>query len=294
MASMTRITAVALAATVAVAAGFAARAADRQPPSDAAQESLTRYVRFEHDGRVAYGIYQDDQTVRQIDGDLFGKWERTDRVFPLADVKLLVPCKPSKVIGMATNYRSHATEAHPVPEKPQAFFKLPSCLIADGQPIELPPDSAHVDAEAEMVVVIGRRAENVSIEEARQCVLGVTCGNDVTARKWQANDQQWWRAKGSDTFGPVGPWIVTGLDYGRLDLTLRVNGKVRQKVNTDEMAFSIPECISHISRYITLEPGDLIFTGTPGRTPTLSPGDRVSVELEGVGVLRNPVVARPE
>jgi 2-keto-4-pentenoate hydratase/2-oxohepta-3-ene-1,7-dioic acid hydratase in catechol pathway len=151
-----------------------------------------------------------------------------------------------------------------------------------------------VHYEAEVVIVIGRRASNVAPGQALDYVLGITCGNDISARAWQKNDVQWWRAKGSDTFGPCGPFVAAGIDYANLDMELRVNGEVRQKTNTKNMIHDIPQTVSFISRYVTLEPGDLIYTGTPGKTQPLYPGDVVEVEIEGVGVLRNNVVARNE
>lgn len=181
-----------------------------------------------------------------------------------------------------------------VPEKfqiPQPFFKSPSCLIATGEEIVIPEGTAEVHYEAELVIVIGKRAKNVSEDQALDYVLGVTCGNDVSARDWQKNDVQWWRAKGSDTFGPVGPYIVSGVNYDDLLLQLRLNGEVKQEQRTSDFIQSVPEMVSFVSRHITLHPGDLIFTGTPGKTSAIKPGDVVEVELEGVGVLKNGVAA---
>jgi 2-keto-4-pentenoate hydratase/2-oxohepta-3-ene-1,7-dioic acid hydratase in catechol pathway len=174
---------------------------------------------------------------------------------------------------------------------PQIFFKSPSCLIATGDPIVIPPGTNEVHYEAELVIVIGKQTKNVSVDEAADHILGVTCGNDVSARDWQKGDVQWWRAKGSDTFGPVGPFIVSGLNYDDLRLQLRLNGQIRQDERTSQLIQNIPAIVSFISQHITLNPGDLIYTGTPGRTGPIKPGDRVEVELEGVGVLANPVAA---
>jgi 2-keto-4-pentenoate hydratase/2-oxohepta-3-ene-1,7-dioic acid hydratase in catechol pathway len=153
-----------------------------------------------------------------------------------------------------------------------------------------PPDAKNLHYEGEMVVVIGREAKNVPLEEAGAYVFGVTAGNDVSERDWQAADLQWFRAKGSDTFGPVGPVLVAGLDYNNLLLRTRVNGEIRQEARTQDLIFNVEEIVSYVSRYVTLYPGDIIFTGTPGATRAMEPGDVVEVELEGVGVLRNPVV----
>jgi 2-keto-4-pentenoate hydratase/2-oxohepta-3-ene-1,7-dioic acid hydratase in catechol pathway len=155
----------------------------------------------------------------------------------------------------------------------------------------LPGETDNVHYEGEMVVVVGKRARNVSADEAAGHVLGVTCGNDVSARDWQKNDLQWWRAKGSDTFGPCGPYLVAGLDYDDLRIELRVNGEVKQTQRTSDLIHNVAQIISWISRSVTLEPGDLIYTGTPGQTSPLKPGDVVEVELEGVGILRNRVAA---
>lgn len=248
------------------------------------------YAHFAARGIVSYGIVEGD-SIRAIAGDPFGNWKATEKTYDLSAVKLLVPTAPSKVIAAAGNYRSHLDADTPVPEHPELFFKVPSCLIADGQPIVIPPGTERVDGEAELVVVIGKRARDVSVEDAPDYILGVTCGNDVSARDWQQNDVQWWRAKGSDTFGPCGPFIVSGINYDDLLLQFRLNGEVKQSQRTADMIHSVAELVSWASRHVTLEPGDLIYTGTPGKTATIRPGDVVEVELEGVGVLRNPVKA---
>jgi 2-keto-4-pentenoate hydratase/2-oxohepta-3-ene-1,7-dioic acid hydratase in catechol pathway len=296
----------------------------------AAETKVTRYARFQIGDTVAYGIVEGER-VRQIDGDLFGEWKPTQRTHPLASVKLLVPsARPTQVLALAGNYKSHlgggdhvttvttttkvttnvgtgrttadsqtkveSEKPGEVPEKfrtPQLFFKSPSCLIANGEKIVIPPGTADVHFEAELVIVIGRRAKDVSETDATQCILGVTCGNDVSARDWQKDDVQWWRAKGSDTFGPVGPFIVSGLDYDDLRLRLRHNGKVLQDERTSQLIHGVPAIVSFVSRHVTLHPGDLIFTGTPGRTSAIKPGDKVEVELEGVGTLVNQVTAAP-
>ena len=255
----------------------------------AAGEKVVRYVRFQSGDLVAHGIVEGD-TVRQISGDLFGAWEPTNTTYKLSQVRLLVPTQPSKVLAAAGNYKSHLGDK-PVAEHPELFFKVPSCLIADGQSIVIPEGTAKVDAEAELVIVIGRRAKNVPGTRALEYVLGVTCGNDVSARDWQANDVQWWRAKGTDTFGPCGPVVVSGINYDDLLLELRLNGEVKQQQRTGDMVHGVAEMVSWASRHVTLEPGDLIYTGTPGKTSQIRPGDVVEVHLEGVGVLKNSVKA---
>jgi len=257
-----------------------------------AERKVTKYVRFQVGDTIAYGIVE-GESIRQIEGDLFGSWKPTDMLRPLSGVKLLVPTTPSKVLALAGNYKSHLGEKA-APKNPELFFKVPSCLIAQGETIVIPPGTAKVDHEGELVIVIGRRARKVPPGEAMKYVLGVTCGNDVSARDWQKNDVQWWRAKGSDTFGPCGPGIVSGINYGDLLLTVRVNGQVKQQQRTSDLVFGVAEIVSFASHYVTLEPGDLIYTGTPGTTTQIKPGDVVEVDLEGVGVLRNPVAAKPK
>lgn len=257
-------------------------------PTQAEAKQATKFVRFQVGEDISYGIVEGSR-VRQISGDLFGSWEKGNKTYPLSAVKVLAPTTPTKVLAAAGNYRSHLGDSEP-PENPQLFFKVPSCLIAAGENIVIPKATDNVHYEAELVIVIGKRARDVSVGEANEYILGVTCGNDVSARDWQHDDVQWWRAKGSDTFGPCGPFIASGIDYNNLKLQLRVNGEVKQEQNTSDMVHSIDEIVSWASRHVTLEPGDLIYTGTPGTTEALKPGDVVEVELEGAGVLRNPVV----
>ena len=291
-------------------------------------DKVTRFVRYDDDGDVSYGILEGKKITR-IDGDLFGKWKKTGKTVDLDDVKLLVPSRPTQVFAMAGNYKSHlgdqdktttkittvttitqdnktgttetASETSSeirksgvIPPKfqiPQPFYKTISCLLPHGGTIILPKDAKMVHYEAELVIVIGKTAKNVSKKDALKYVLGVTCGNDVSAREWQRNDVQWWRAKASDTFGPCGPVIASGLDYSNLQLTLRLNGEVKQDENTKYFINDVPSMVSFLSRHVTLHPGDLIFTGTPGKTSELKSGDVVEVELSGVGVLRNKVAA---
>jgi 2-keto-4-pentenoate hydratase/2-oxohepta-3-ene-1,7-dioic acid hydratase in catechol pathway len=248
-----------------------------------------RYLRFSAGGSAAHGLL-DGETVHELDGDPIAGASETDRRYPLGEVTLLPPCRPSKVIAVGLNYRSHL-RGRPVPAYPGIFAKFPSTLTGHESPIVLPSDAADVHYEGELVVVIGRETRNVSVAEAPAHIFGVTAGNDVSERNWQRDDLQWVRAKGSDTFGPVGPVIATGLDYKDLSLETRLNGEVRQSDSTRDLIFDVDALVSFISRYLTLLPGDLVFTGTPGSTAAMSPGDVVEVEVEGVGVLRNPVEA---
>ncbi|OHB80087.1 MAG: hypothetical protein A2W31_14645 [Planctomycetes bacterium RBG_16_64_10] len=250
---------------------------------------MTRFVRFAVGTTVSYGVVEGD-CVRQITGSPFAAWQPTDVTHKLVEVKLLVPTEPSKVLALAGNYRSHLG-SKPVPEHPELFLKTPSCLIADGESIVLPADTRPVEAEAELVIVIGKRARHVPVATAQDYVLGITCGCDVSAREWQRGDIQWARAKATDTFGPCGPFLVTGVPADDLRLQLRVNGQVQQDQRTADLIHGVAEIVSWASRYMTLEPGDLIYTGTPGTTPALQPGDTVEVELERVGILTNRVVA---
>ncbi len=253
------------------------------------QSTVVKYAKFRVGDRIAWGIVEGDQ-IREISNDPFRPYTRTDRVHNLSDVKLLVPTRRRvKVFAVAGNYLSHLAGERPPAKQPEIFFKLPTCLIPTGAAVVIPPGTKEVHFEAELVVVIKKRAKNITPEQARDVILGVTCGNDISARDWQENDIQWWRAKGSDTFGPIGPFVVSGLDYTNLNLQLRHNGVVKQKENTKNMVHNVYQIVSWISRHITLEPGDVIFTGTPGQTEAIQPGDVLEVEIEGVGVLRNRV-----
>ena len=201
---------------------------------------------------------------------------------------------PSKIIGIGQNYRAHAAEmGKGLPSEPLMFLKPPSALLAPGGAIHRPAGYARVDFEGELGVVIGRRARQVTVDDALVHVAGYVCVNDVTVRDLQAKDGQWTRAKGFDTFCPVGPHVVAGLDPRDLHLVTRVNGVVRQDARTSDLIFDVATLIAFCSRYLTLEPGDLISTGTPAGVGNLEPGDLVEVEVEGIGVLANPVIAAP-
>lgn len=202
--------------------------------------------------------------------------------------------RPSKIVGIGQNYRAHAAEmGKGIPEEPLMFLKPPSAVIADGMPIERPSGYERVDYEGELGVVIGKRAHRVARERALDYVAGYTCVNDVTVRDLQKKDGQWTRAKGFDTFCPMGPRIATGLDPAKLRITTRVNGVIKQDSSTSDLIFDVPTLISFVSQHMTLEEGDVISTGTPSGVGPLQPGDVVEVEIEGIGVLRNPVIARP-
>jgi 2-keto-4-pentenoate hydratase/2-oxohepta-3-ene-1,7-dioic acid hydratase in catechol pathway len=211
---------------------------------------------------------------------------------PLAGARLLPPTVPSKILAVGQNYRAHAAEmGKGVPDEPLLFLKAPSALLAPGDPIVRPGGYERVDYEGELAFVIGRRARHVRAADALDYVLGYTILNDVTVRDLQKKDGQYTRAKGFDTFAPCGPWLETDLDPSRLHLVTRVNGAVQQDSRTDDLIFSVPELVAFASRVMTLEPGDLFTTGTPKGVGQLWPGDVVEVEIEGIGTLRNPVVA---
>jgi 2-keto-4-pentenoate hydratase/2-oxohepta-3-ene-1,7-dioic acid hydratase in catechol pathway len=249
------------------------------------------YARFENNGRKSYGTVTSGK-VEELQGGLFDPHQFTGRRFALDEVKLLAPCEPPKVLAVGQNYISHLGERK-TPKNPEMFYKPISSLQDPSGPIEIPADAEDVHFEGELVVVIGRTVRKASREEAAAAVFGVTCGNDVSDRNWQrgaGKDVQWWRAKGCDTFGPLGPVIVTELDYSNLLLTTRLNGEVVQRQRTADLIFDVPTVISFVSRYVTLTPGDVIYTGTPGNTGRMQPGDVVEVEIEGIGTLRNPVV----
>jgi 2-keto-4-pentenoate hydratase/2-oxohepta-3-ene-1,7-dioic acid hydratase in catechol pathway len=251
---------------------------------------MTRYARFKHEGAVSYGVVE-NETLSQVYGDLFDPPVPTGQRFRLTDVKLLTPCEPPKIFAVGLNYRSHLGQRK-APLNPEIFYKPITSLQNPGDPIVIPDGAQDVHFEGELVAVIGRTVRKVSREEAATIVFGVTCGNDVSDRNWQrgeGKDVQWWRAKGCDTFGPLGPFIVTGLDYRDLLLRTRVNGEVLQEQRTSDLIFDVPTVISFISQWVTLSAGDLIYTGTPGNTRRLAPGDVVEVEIEGIGTLENPV-----
>ena len=238
----------------------------------------------------------ESKRVYALHGTPFAEWKRGGQIGLLDSLSLLAPVVPTKIVCVGRNYPAHAAEHKvKVPQEPLLFFKPPSSVIGPGAPIVLTPQSKRVEHEAELAIVIGRRCRDVTPEEAWEYVLGVTCGNDVTARDLQRRDELWTRAKGFDTFCPLGPWLVTGLseaDAADLEVVCRVNGEVRQRGRTGEMVFSPAHLIAYTSSIMTLEPGDVIMTGTPAGVGPLVAGDAVEVEIEGIGVLRNPVEGR--
>jgi len=253
---------------------------------------MTRYVRFARNGQGVWGLLE-GSTVRTLSAAPYLAHEPTGETVSLESVTLLAPAEPPKIFAVGLNYRSHLGN-RPAPTVPEIFYKPITALQNPEAPIVIPPNASDVHYEGELVLVIGRTGRRIPEPEAPSYIFGVTCGNDVSEREWQrgaAKDLQWWRAKGCDTFGPCGPCLVRGAAYGNLKLSTRLNGETVQEQTTADLLFDAAAIVSFISQNVTLQPGDLIFTGTPGSTRRMKPGDVVEVEIQDIGVLRNPVEA---
>ncbi|MBT3390444.1 MAG: fumarylacetoacetate hydrolase family protein [Chloroflexi bacterium] len=238
---------------------------------------------------TSYGWVLDDK-IGSIDGSVFSEFQRSEARIPLADVRILPPVQPSKIICVGRNYAAHAAEHKAeVPEVPLIFLKPPSSIIAAGDTILLPPQSQRVEHEAELAIVIGRQGRRITPDQAHEYILGYTIANDITARDLQFSDGQWTRGKGFDTFCPIGPWITTDFDPSDALITCHVNDDMRQMASTRDMVFTVRQLIAFASSVMTLEPGDLLLTGTPAGVSPLASGDRVKVTIEGIGTLENPV-----
>ncbi|MCC6387502.1 MAG: fumarylacetoacetate hydrolase family protein [Dehalococcoidia bacterium] len=249
---------------------------------------MPTYVRFERpDGTRGAGLLE-GETIHAIHEPFWERTERTGEQLALAGIRLLPPTEPKNIVCVGLNYASHLN-GRPVPDPPTLFFKPLGSIAGHGDTVVLPAGAGRVDPEGEIVIVIGRRVKAATREEGLAAIFGYTCGNDVSAREWQRADGQWWRAKGSDTFGVFGPAIATGLQHDAIELTTRVNGELAQHAISNELIRDIPEIVRLVSAVMTLEPGDIIYTGTPGEPQGLKPGDVVEVEVAGVGVLRNTV-----
>ena len=252
-----------------------------------------RIVRIKTADGAVWGALDGDEVRRLPEGPFTPALDPTDSLGRLEDLELLAPAAPSKIVCVGRNYVAHAAEhGADVPAEPLLFLKPPSALLSPGGTIVLPELSNQVEHESELALVVGSRARQVPVDRAWRFVLGVTCGNDVTARDLQRSDNQWTRGKGFDTFCPLGPWLVTGMGeeaVGNLELSCRVNTALRQKASTDQMVFSPSYLISYITQVMTLEPGDVVMTGTPAGVGPLEPGDTVEVEIEGIGTLTNTV-----
>ena len=276
---------------MAVTAGAAAWSCGSSMPAE-----FNRFVRYEHGGEIAFGGL-DGEMVYPIEGDLFESRTPTGESLPLSEVKLLYPIQPTKVFALAGNYLSHLGPGREPPEHPEPFYKPITSLAHPEQDIVFPKGAQDVHYEAEFVIVIGKEASKVSEAEAADYILGYTCGNDVSERNWQNGsidgpenkDMQWWRGKGSDTFGPMGPAIAIGLDYEKSKIQLRLNGEVKQEQMLSDLIHNPVQTVSFISQFVTLLPGDVIFTGTPGTTSAMKAGDVVEVEVDGIGILRNKI-----
>ncbi|MGH8903082.1 MAG: fumarylacetoacetate hydrolase family protein [Egibacteraceae bacterium] len=250
-----------------------------------------RIVRVTRPDGPCFGVVQGEHVIL-IDGHPFGELTLTDQIAPLEKVRLLAPVIPSKILCAGQNYATHAAElGHEVPSEPLIFSKPSTSVIGPVDGIRLPALSERVDHEAELAVVIGRLTRKVAVADALDAVLGYTCANDVTARDLQLRDGQWTRAKGFDTFCPLGPWIETELDVAAgLGVRCLVNGAVRQDGSTADLIFDVPTLVSYCAAFTTLLPGDVILTGTPAGVGPIVAGDEVEVEVEGIGTLSNPVV----
>lgn len=251
-----------------------------------------RFIRYQAGTDAPrYGWVYEDR-VGPIEGVPFGEFRRLEAEIPLNTVRLLAPIQPGKIVCVGRNYAEHAREQNvDIPEIPLLFLKPPSTVIGPNENIITPPQSRQVEHEGELGVIIGRRGRWIPSNEAFNYVMGYTVANDVTARDLQRRDGQWTRGKGFDTFLPLGPWIETELDPADVMVQTRVNGEMRQMESTREMMFPIGQLIAFISSVMTLEPGDLILTGTPSGIGPLTAGDVVEVSVEGIGTLRNPVIA---
>ena len=259
-----------------------------------------RWARYRTGDGVSYGIVGDDGiAIEEVEGTPFGEYAKTGKRLSFDDVRLLIPFEPKTFYAAGVNYEEHVREAAAllgrepdIPQKPDIGYRANNALIAHGEPIVKPADSTErFQYEGELVAVICRQAKHLSEEEALSCVLGYTIGNDVSERTWQAGDRTLWRAKNSDTFKPMGPWIETDVDLDALRTTVRLNGDVVSEFATNNMVFGVATYISAMTRYLTLYPGDMIWMGTDGATQDMKPGDVCDVEISGIGVLTNQVVS---
>jgi 2-keto-4-pentenoate hydratase/2-oxohepta-3-ene-1,7-dioic acid hydratase in catechol pathway len=255
-----------------------------------------RWLRYEHEGKAGYGIVEGD-AVAAVSGTPFGRHRRTGKRLALGGVKRLIPVMPRVFYAVGLNYEKHVREAAALlgrsvdlPKQPDVGYRAQNALLADGEAIVIPADTSEkVQYEGELVVVIGRECKHLTRQNALDAVLGYTIGNDMSERTWQASDRTLWRAKNIDTFKPMGPWIETEVELESLRTEVRVNGQVKCAFNTNEMIHGVVDYLVAMSRYLTLHPGDVIWMGTDGPTENVRHGDLVEVEIDQIGVLRNPV-----
>jgi 2-keto-4-pentenoate hydratase/2-oxohepta-3-ene-1,7-dioic acid hydratase in catechol pathway len=253
-----------------------------------------RIIRYQQGAEPARYGWLNEEQVGAVEGSIFAEFRRLEARTPLARIKLLAPVVPGKIICVGRNYSAHAKEhGAEVPEAPLLFLKPPSAVIGTGDTIYLPPQSQQVEHEAELAVIISKRCRWISPAEASSFIFGYTIANDVTARDLQRRDGQWTRAKGFDTFCPIGPWIETEFDPADAVISCHVNHELRQMASTCDMVHSVSQLVAYASTVMTLVPGDLLLTGTPAGVSPLLAGDRVRVTIEGLGMLENPVAAEP-
>ena len=256
-----------------------------------------RWCRFILDKEVTYGIVTGDSVV-PVTGTPFTTYTETSTLLPIHSISLLVPVLPQTFYAAGTNYMDHVRRMAEMtgksinpPKAADIGYRANNALVAHNEPIVIPKDASEkVQYEGELVVVIGKPTRNIKAEQVKDHILGYTIGNDVSERTWQAQDRTLWRAKNSDTFKPMGPWIETDVELDTMDTVVRVNGEELQNFKTNNMIFDVPTYISRMSKYMTLHPGDVIWMGTDGVGTNLKPGDTVEVELTGIGILSNPVV----
>ena len=249
-----------------------------------------RLVRFQVDGCAGYGVCL-EKGVRPIAWEPFDRMLSAEELLEFDSIELLAPVVPTKIVAIGLNYSDHAEEfGLEIPDEPLIFLKAPNTVLAPGGAVVFPPQSRRLDYEAELAVVVGVEARAISEEEALEYVLGYTCGLDMTARDLQAADGQWTRAKNFDTFCPLGPWVETEVEPDDLEITLSVNGEIRQSSRTSRLIFKVPFLVSFISNIMTLNPGDVIMTGTPSGVGEVVPGDRIEMTIEGIGTLDCTVV----
>lgn len=249
-----------------------------------------KWIRYSVQGASHYGILDNDK-ITQVEGNPFSGYQKTSTSLSLQDIQIEVPVIPATFYCVGLNYVKHiGTSGKKVPAQPDIGYRANNALIAHGQQVIMPTDASKIHYEGELVVVIGKKAKNLSLHDARSCVLGYTIGNDVSERNWQASDRTLWRAKNTDTFKPMGPWIDTDVNLEAMETIVTVNGRETTRFATNEMLFGVDLFISTMSRYLTLYPGDIIWMGTDGRSPDLKHGDVVDVTLTGLGTLTNRFV----
>lgn len=249
-----------------------------------------KFLRFSYKSEEKYGILEKDM-IEEISGSIFDSFEITGKTYNMDEIRLLAPCSPSKIVAVGLNYVDHIKEFgdREIPKNPTLFIKLPHTVIGPGDSIIIPRNATRVDYEAELAVVIRKTCRNVSAAEASDYILGATCLNDVTERDIQRADGQWTRGKNFETFCPIGPYIVSDIDYNSLDIKLYLNGQLKQSSNTGNLMWNVQELVSFISGVIPLYPGDVVTTGTPHGVSPMKDGDVVEVVIEGIGTLRNRV-----